>query len=287
VTRPRRRPVPGFHPVDAGTAEILGDADRPGCWMLLVEGTPQSHVDLDDPTYLDFEYIRRIGHAIDLAGPPGPPLSVVHLGAGALTLARYVAATRPGSRQRAFDIDEALIALVRRELPLSRGARVTIRAEDARRGLTTLAPGSADIVVSDVFHGARTPAPLTSREFFTDVARVLRPTGVCAVNMGDGPPLRFSRSLVATVGSVFAHVCLMGDPAVLRERRYGNLVCLGSASPLPLPELTRRCAGDPAAARVVAGPDLDRFVGRARVIDDTTATDSPAPPAGLFAKPPR
>ncbi|MBA2389360.1 MAG: fused MFS/spermidine synthase, partial [Geodermatophilaceae bacterium] len=204
-----------------------------------------------------------------------------------LTLARYVAQTRPGSRQRAFDSDVALIDLVRRELPLRRTARVTVRPADAREGLATLAPGSADVVVSDVFRGARTPAALTSREFFTDVARVLRPGGVCAVNLGDGPPLTFSRSLTATVGAVFAHVCLMGDPAVLRERRYGNLVCLGSARPLPLPALTRRTAGDPAPARVVAGPDLDRFVGRARVIDDTEAVDSPAPPAGLFDKPPR
>lgn len=288
MTRSRqRRPVPGLHPVDAGTAEILGDADRAGCWVLLVEGTPQSHVDLDDPTYLDFEYVRRIGHAIDLAAPPGQPLDVVHLGAGALTLARYVAVTRPGSRQRAFDSDQGLIELVRRELPLGRAARVTVRAADAREGVATLAPGSADVVVSDVFRGARTPAALTSREFFTDVARVVRATGVCAVNLGDGPPLTFSRSLVATVGSVFAHVCLLGDPAVLRERRYGNLVCLGSPSPLPLAGLVRRCAGDPAAARVVAGPDLDRFLGRARVIDDAGAVDSPAPPAGLFAKPAR
>jgi len=255
--------------------------------MLLVEGTPQSHVDLDDPTYLDFEYIRRIGHAIDLTGPSGQPLDVVHLGAGALTLARYVAATRPGSRQRAMDSDAALIELVRRELPLHRTARVTVRTADAREAVTSLRTRTADVVVSDVFRAARTPAALTSREFFLEVARVLRPTGVCAVNMGDGPPLRFSRSLVATIGSAFAHVCLLGDPAVLRERRYGNLVCLGSASPLPLPRLVRRCAGDPAPARVVAGADLDRFVGQAHVIVDAEAEDSPAPPAGLFTKPPR
>jgi len=287
VTRSRRRPTAGRYPVDAGTAEILGDADRPGCWMLLVEDTPQSHVDLDDPTYLDFEYVRRIGHAIDLAARPGQPLDVVHLGAGALTLARYVAATRPGSRQRAYDIDEALIELVRSELPLGRQTRVRVRAGDAREGLATLPAGSADVVVSDVFHGARTPAALTSREFFLDAARVLRPSGVCAVNIGDGPPLAFSRSLVATVRSVFAQVCVMGDPAVLRERRYGNVVCLGSAGGLAVNELTRRCAGDPAPGRVVAGPDLNRFVGQARVIVDASAVESPAPPAGLFAKPPR
>ncbi|HXW45398.1 MAG TPA: spermine synthase, partial [Streptosporangiaceae bacterium] len=52
---------------DEPTVELLGDLDRPRAWMLLVDGTPQSHVDLDDPLYLEFEYMRRLGHVIDLA----------------------------------------------------------------------------------------------------------------------------------------------------------------------------------------------------------------------------
>jgi hypothetical protein len=92
--------LPGPTPVAGGTAELLADADRDDCWMLLVEGTPQSHVDLDDPAHLEFEYVRRMGHVLDLAADEGRPLDVVHLGGGALTLPRYVAVTRPGSRQR-------------------------------------------------------------------------------------------------------------------------------------------------------------------------------------------
>ena len=48
-----------------GHAELLRDADRRAAWMLLIDGVPQSHVDLDDPGYLDFEYVRRLGHLID------------------------------------------------------------------------------------------------------------------------------------------------------------------------------------------------------------------------------
>ena len=87
---------PGPTAVTGGTAELLADADREGSWMLLVNGTPQSHVDLDDPTHLEFEYVRRMGHVLDLAADPGAPLDIVHLGGGALTLPRYVAVTRPG-----------------------------------------------------------------------------------------------------------------------------------------------------------------------------------------------
>src|SRR3954466_10388812 len=123
---------PGPTPVLGGTAELLGDADRDGSWMLLVNGTPQSHVDLEDPTHLEFEYVRRMGHVLDLAAEEGRPLDVVHLGGGALTLARYVAVTRPGSRQRVIEIDQPLTDLVRAHLPLPRNARVRVRGGDAR-----------------------------------------------------------------------------------------------------------------------------------------------------------
>src|SRR5260370_26183424 len=103
--------------VDYGMAELVADPARARAWTLLIDGTPQSHVDLDDPEYLDFEYVRRLGHVVDLAAPPGRPLRVLHLGAGGLTLARYVAATRPRSSQLVAEIDGALVEWIRRVLP--------------------------------------------------------------------------------------------------------------------------------------------------------------------------
>src|SRR5580692_6427934 len=187
---------PFRRPVDSGMAELLLDADRPGAWMLLLDDVPQSHVDLDDPEYLDFDYMRRLGHVADLAAPPGQPLRVLHLGAGGLTLARYVAATRPGSSQLAVESDGALADLVRRRLPLSQrsrrpagsrpagsrpagnlegrdraggspaggsqAGRVRLRVGDARTVLEQMPAGSFDLVVADLFTGARTPAHLTS-----------------------------------------------------------------------------------------------------------------------------
>jgi spermidine synthase len=278
--RPTRGPVT----VAGGTAELLADADRDGSWVLLVDGTPQSHVDLEDPAHLEFEYVRRLGHVLDLAAGPGAPIDVVHLGGGALTLPRYVAVTRPGSRQRVVEIDQPLTDLVRERLPLPRGARVRVRADDARAGLAALPPASADVVVTDVFAGARTPAHLTSVEFAAEVRRVLRSGGVCAANVADGPPLRFARSQVATLRAVFRHVCLLAEPGTLRGRRFGNLVAVASDAPLPVAALVRRCAADPMPSRVVEGADLVGFAGSARPVHDAGAVDSPEPPAGVFSR---
>jgi spermidine synthase len=275
---------PGPTSVTGGTAELLADADRGGSWVLLVNGTPQSHVDLDDPTHLEFEYVRRLGHVLDLTGEPGAPIDVVHLGGGALTLPRYVAVTRPGSRQRVVEIDQPLTDLVREHLPLPRGARVRVRADDARVGLSALHTASADVVICDVFAGARTPAHLTSAEFAAEAHRVLRPGGVYAANVADGPPLAFARGQAATLRSAFRHVCVLAEPGTLRGRRFGNLVAVASDTDLPIEGLIRRCARDPMPARVVHGEDLDRFTGRARPVQDADAVASPEPPEGVFSR---
>jgi spermidine synthase len=288
LARGGRRPPaalpPGSTAVAGGTAELLADADRDGSWMLLVNGTPQSHVDLDDPGHLEFEYVRRMGHVLDAAAPPGTVLDVVHLGGGALTLPRYVAVTRPGSRQRVVELDQPLTDLVREHLPLPRGARIRVRQGDARAGLAALPAASADVVVTDVFAGARTPAHLTTEEFSAEVRRVLRPGGLYTANVADGPPLRFARGQVATLRAVFRHVCVLAEPGTLRGRRFGNLVAVASDAELPLATLTRRCAADPMPARVVDGDDLIRFAGSAPPVRDADAVPSPEPPEGVFSR---
>jgi spermidine synthase len=182
------------------------------------------------------------------------------------------------------EIDEPLTELVRAHLPLPRNARVRVRAGDARAALATMRPASADVVVSDVFAGARTPAHLTTGEYAAEVHRVLRPGGVHAANVADGPPLRFARAQVATLAAVFTHVCLLAEPGTLRGRRFGNLVAVASDAPLPVAALTRRCAGDPMPSRVVEGADLVHFAGDARPVDDEAAQPSPEPPPGVFSR---
>jgi spermidine synthase len=269
--------------VDTGQAELIPDPDRLGSWTLLLDGAPQSHVDLTDPTHLEFEYVRRLAAAIDLIAPAGEPLRVLHLGGGALTLPRYVSATRLGSTQRVSEVDGALVELVRRALPWPADARLRVRVEDARAVLAATRDAGYDVVVADVFAGARTPAHLTSVEYATEVARVLRPAGWYLANLADGPPLRHARGQVATVRSVLPRACLVGDAAVLRGRRYGNLVLVAGRTEPPVAELTRRAAGDWFPGRVVAGDELDRFAGGAAVVRDADATGSDPPPPGLFS----
>ena len=269
--------------VDHGRAELVGDPDRPLAWTLLVDGTAQSHVDLADPEHLEFEYVRRMGHVVDLAAPPWTPLRALHLGGGAWTLPRYVATTRPGSAQVVVELDAALIDLVASRLPAD-DPGLAVRSGDARAMLATHTAASVDLIVLDVFAGARTPAHLTTAEFVADVRRVLDHDGIYVANVADGGTLDFARDQIATVAEYFAEVAIVAAPDLLSGRRFGNVVLIASDRGLPVDDLARRTASDPFRARVLSGAELRRLVRGARVRRDGTSSPSPIPPAGSWGR---
>lgn len=267
-----------------GLASIVPSEFTSG-FELIVDGTPQSHVDLDDPTHLHFEYIVRMGAVIDQL--PDGPLTAVHLGAGALTIPRYIDATRPGSRQQVIEWEAPLAQLVREHLPLPRSASIRIRIGDAREGVGRLPAalrGSCDLVVSDVYSGAQTPAHLTSVEFYREVAELLAPDGILLVNVADGPGLAFARRQVATIAEVLPEAAVLADTQVLKGRRFGNLVIAASATPLPTAWLPRVLAAGPHPAKIAQGAEVRAFTQGATVVTDADAVASPRPDSSLFLR---
>ncbi|MFI9045692.1 spermidine synthase [Streptomyces sp. NPDC053427] len=261
----------------------MPDVDHPRAWLLTVDGAPQSYVNLDAPTHLEFEYVRRLAHVLDEAAAPGQPLDTLHLGGGALTLPRYLAATRPHSRQDVIDADRGLLSLVTEHLPLPEGSGIEIHAQDARTALEAAPERSADVIVADVFGGSRVPAQLTSIEYAQAAARVLRPHGLYAANLADSAPFGFLRGQLANFAAVFEHLALIAEPSVLRGRRFGNAILLASRTELPLAALARRVAGDAFPARVEHGAALRRLIADALPIRDAEAVPSPEPPSGTFS----
>ena len=285
------------------TAEIEEDRWVPGAIQLVVDGTPQSHVNLRDPSEVFFEYIRRISHAIDLFRTPGEPISALHLGGGAFTLPRYVEATRPGSRQQIVELESALVDLVREAAPLPKRASIRVRHGDARAVLGKLPQGmlgAIDLVVVDIFAGSRTPAHVSSVEFYELIAPLLAPDGLVVVNTTDGSGQAFTRGQVATLASVFGTVAAVAEPQVLKGRRFGNVVLL-AASPLGDEDRARRAPADPSSigeldwlprllaggphpARMLVGRELADWMKNAKPVTDAEAVQSPEPPAEIFGR---
>ncbi|MEZ7754187.1 fused MFS/spermidine synthase [Microbacterium paraoxydans] len=283
-TRSRDAEHPQTRLDHGGLARIVPSEFTSG-YELVVDDTPQSHVDLDDPTHLHFEYIVRMGAVIDQLHPG--PLTAVHLGAGALTIPRYIDATRPGSRQQVIELEAPLVQLVREHLPLPKGAAIRLRIGDAREGVRKLPAalhGACDLVVSDVYSGAQTPAHLTSVEFYRELAALLAPGGVLLVNVADGPGLAFARRQAATIAEVLPEIGILADTQVLKGRRFGNLVVAASAAPLPTEWLPRMLAAGPHPAKIAQGDEARAFLQGARIVTDADAVASPRPDASLFLR---
>lgn len=261
---------------------LVPDPARPRAWTLRVGGTDQSYVDLDDPLRLEFDYVQRVVDVVEATTTPGVPLRTVHVGGAAMTLPRYLAATRPRSAQVVLEPDTALTAFVREHLPLPPRSGIKVRAEDGRAGVAALRDGYAELVVVDAFAGARVPAELGTAEFYADVARVLAAGGVVAVNLTDRGPFPYARRVLAGLRRSFPAAALCAEPSTLKGRRFGNVVLVGSDRELPVADLAARAGQPPFPYRLLHGPRLVQVVGGADPYTDADAEPSPTPPADLL-----
>lgn len=262
-------PVPGIHTIDTGTCELVPDRFNPNGWVLHINGVPSSHIDLADPARLDFEYMRWINSLVTSQWPSTIRLRALHLGGGACSMARSFAVTFPDARQVVVELDGALAVLVREWFDLPRAPLLRIRVGEAREVTQSLSDSSRDVIIRDVFAGSRTPGPLTTIEFVQQAKRVLDPAGVYIVNCGDSPDLAMARRETATISSAFEHTVIIADPAMLKGRRYGNVIIAASDAPLGEdPGLARELLGGGVPAHLWRGEQLARFVSGAPVLTD-------------------
>ncbi|MDO9380847.1 MAG: fused MFS/spermidine synthase [Nocardioidaceae bacterium] len=267
-------------------ARVVADPDRPSGRILELDTLRHSYVDLEDPTYLDFDYVQAVASLTDTAWPAGRPLRAYHLGGGGLTLPRYLDEVRPGTRNLVSEIDGGVVAVDRDRLGLRTGEGIDVRVEDGRRGVERLPADGRDLVVGDAFGGVAVPWHLTTRETAQEVRRVLVDDGIYAVNLIDYGPMDFARAEVATLASVFAHVDVVANPRTIDGDRGGNLVVLASDREIDADALQARIDERGTDYVVRSGGDVTRFAGDARVLtDDFAPVDqlvTPYPPAGSF-----
>jgi spermidine synthase len=261
------------HQIEFGVANLAPcPMNRPGGWVLWIDGVAQSYVDMVDPRHLEFPYMRRVAAVFDTVAPAGRPLTVLHLGGGAYTLPRYLAATRPGSTQVVVERDAKLAALIGELLPLPDDSGIEIRIGDGRDVVEETPPGTFDIVMADAYEAGVMAGSVATKEFVAAAYEVLAPGGTYIVNVTDMPPLAFSRRQVATVRTVFSDVCLLTEMALLRGNRHGNTVIAGRRPPRTLP-VTRLLRMMRATAGAIShGERLDEFAQGAEPLADGDVT---------------
>jgi spermidine synthase len=262
--------------IDTGDCELVPDQDNSNGWLLRINGVMSSHIDLADPLFLDFEYMRWISALVESRWPreSKPKLRALHLGGGACSLARYFHAAYPDARQVVVELDGKLAEYVRGWFDLPKAPLLRLRVGEAREVTESLTPHTRDLIIRDVFDGSLTPRPLTTREFNEHAKQVLAPGGIYVANSGDAPDLANAREDAATIAATFEHTVIIADPAMLKGRRYGNMIMAGSDLPFDGdPGLARRLLGGAVPAHIWDDTKVRAFAAGAPVRHD------PQPPS--------
>jgi spermidine synthase len=257
------------------SARLLPERGTNGGFSLVIEGTTQSHVNPLDPLDLQLEYARLVATVIDAFRAPGEPIRVLHLGAGALTIPRYVGATRPGSVQHVVELHRELLEFVLGALPLDEGVELTVEYDDGRAAVERAArtAGGYDLAIVDVFSGSVSPRHMSTVEFFTVLQQLLSPDGVIAVNTLATAGLQMSREVGATLASLHPEVIALASPVVVAEQSLGNVVFAASRFPLDRDQVLRHADAGPRPIELLGGPTLDAFVNGAAPRRDGDSPD--------------
>jgi spermidine synthase len=216
---------PSLRLADGRTASLEPDPLRTGSLVLTVDGVEQSLIDPASPGSLDLEYMARLGAVVDAVAPPGDDVSVLHLGGGALSLARYTASTRPGSRQIVVEKEPGLVDFVLTHAPLPHGALMEVITGDAS---TALPPMTADLVVLDAYDGDEIPEVFFRAEVLTAISERIGPGGLLAVNVADDADHRRLDRLRASLSAVLPVTMVVGSASFAEHRSPGNAILLGS-----------------------------------------------------------
>lgn len=249
-------------------AIIEKDGDRPGGRTLILDRISNSYVDLDDPTHLEFRYIKLMADIVHLHAPEGP-LQVVSIGGGGFTLPGYFDASRPGSTNTVLEIDPSLAEIGAIELGLD--PDVTVIIADARTSLKSLPETTADVVIGDAYSGASVPWHLTTVEYASQIEGLLSDGGVYVVNVIDYGRREFARSAAATLLEVFEDVVLFAPPSYIQGDGGGNYILTASNSPIDVDavESTLRSRGSPEVG--IGKTELETFIDDAGVLTDDFA----------------
>ena len=241
-------------------ATVEPDPWHPHAFVLSIDNAEQSHVNVAEPQEVFYEYLRRIANAVDLVKPAGEPITALHLGAGALTLARYIQAVRPGSVQHAVELERELLDFVLDQLPMPTGTDLTIHIGDAREALTELPEGMLfDVIILDIFSGPEAPEHLACADFYSEAGALLTPDGILAVNVGDEPGFTLVTSQTKALQEAMSHVGAYGTSMLFTRRYPGNIILLGKNSSWPEGWAQQLVAAGPHPATVLTGVELDEL----------------------------
>ncbi len=179
----------------------------------------QSAYDPQRPLYEPLEYVRMALLGFAFTKRPGRVLMV---GLGGGSFLRHARRWAPGATLEAVEINPVVVKACRRWFGFDRAGKVAVHVTDGRRFVRQqlAAKKRYDLVFLDAYDAVDYPRHLGTREFFTEVRRILTPGGVVVANLSPNTAT-MRDALVRTFGAVLSPVACFYSPEA------GNTVVVG------------------------------------------------------------
>lgn len=212
-----------------------------------------SYADPDDPTFLEYEYLRVFHDVAAAMLRTRARPRFLFIGGGGYTLPRLLA--RSDAEMHVVEIDPAVTRVARRFFGIPRNAPIRTFHEDARWFALRHARNGHepyDAIFVDAFNDLSVPYHLTTREFALLLQRLVHPDGAVVVNVIDDYQRgRFLPSYLRTLQSVFGAdaVRLVLESDADRTSARSTFVVVASRAPVPF-----------ATARPLADDELRRYL---------------------------
>jgi spermidine synthase len=172
---------------------------------LVLDHLVHSYTDLNDPLYLEYEYIRIYEEVVRWQARKRKSIKALFLGGGGYTFPRFIEAKYPKAKIDVVEIDPEITRVVQDYLGVSKDSRIRSFNEDGRWFVMNCKEqGSYDFIIGDAFNDLSIPYHLTTKEFAMQLKRLLKPDGLLLANVIDSfKKGAFMPSYIRTLEEVF------------------------------------------------------------------------------------
>ena len=210
---------------------------------LVLDHLVHSYTDLQDPLYLEYEYIRMYEEIVGWQAKKRESLKVLFLGGGGYTFPRFIERKYPRAVIQVVEIDPEITRVVEKYLGVSDPTQIRSFNEDGRWFVMNCKEkGTYDLIFGDAFNDLSIPYHLTTKEFAMQLRSLLKPDGLLLANVIDSfKKGAFMPSYIRTLEEVFGkrNVHLMTLSSDYEKIGISTCVVVASAKTLDMDDFVR------------------------------------------------
>ena len=251
---------------------------------LVLDNLIHSINDLNNPQYLDYEYLRIYDEFVGWRTNRKGSLKALFIGGGGYTFPHCLEVMYPQAEIDVVEIDPEITKAVHEYLGVPKDSRIRSFNEDGRWFVMNCPEkGKYDFIVGDAFNDLSIPYHLTTLEFARQMAELLKPDGILMANVIDSfQKGLFMPSYIRTLEEVFGrgNVHLVFHKPDYEKTGISTCIIVASRRPIDMDDfiaVVKSRKGDQMMSHIVPRERLQEYLNdRPAVIltDDYVPVDN-------------